>query len=189
VNILFFKKHLIENGIAFMMVYVSALMMTYQSNFDVTIGSYLYLPIGAKILAFLLFGRSVLPGVIAACIFCGVFIFNAWGGHFVFGAIGAIAGAVAPLISMWIIEKFKISNFSNLGGINFRHILFLILFTSIIHSLSRFVLYAKSGVFDISPVDFLTHYIVGDVVGGLVVIWMVLKLVPFLIDRTGTQPS
>jgi hypothetical protein len=189
VNILFFKKHLIENSIAFMMVYVAALMMTFPSNFDVTHGSYLYLPIGAKILAFLLFGRSVLPGVIAACIFCGVFLFNAWGGNFVYGVIGAMAGAVAPLVSMWIIEKFKIANFSSLGDINFRHILFLILFTSIIHSLSRFVLYAKSGVFEISPVDFLAHYIVGDMVGGLVVIWMVLKVVPFLIATARTQPS
>ena len=180
--ITFIKKHLIENSIAFMMVYVAALMMTYQSNFDVTVGSYLYLPIGAKILAFLLFGRSVLPGVIASCIFCGVFLFNAWGGHFIYGAIGAAAGAVAPLISMWIIEKFKIASYSSLSGINFRHILFLVLFTSIIHSLSRFVLYAKSGVFDISPVDFLQHYIVGDIIGGIVVIWMVLKIVPFIIS-------
>ena len=95
-HVTFIKKHLIENSIAFMMVYVAALMMTYQSNFDVTVGSYLYLPIGAKILAFLLFGRTVLSGVIASCIFCGVFLFNAWGGHLIYGAIGAAAGAVAP---------------------------------------------------------------------------------------------
>ena len=181
-HITLIKKHLIENSIAFMMVYVAALMMVYQSDFDVQIGSYLYLPIGAKILAFLLFGRSVLPGVIASCIFCGVFLFNAWGGHFIYGVIGASVGAVAPLISMWIIEKFKIASYSSLSGINFRHVLFLVLFTSVIHSLSRFVLYAKSGVFDINPVDFLQHYIVGDIIGGIVVIWMVLKIVPSIIS-------
>jgi len=98
-------------------------------------------------------------------------------------------GAIAPLISMWFIQKLNVSDFSNLKKIDFRHILFLIFFTAIIHSLSRFVIYAKSEVFSISPVDFLTHYLVGDVLGGIVVIWTVLKLLPFVVSVSRLEKS
>jgi len=136
----------------------------------------------AKILIFLLFGRQVLPGVIASCIFCGIVLFNTWGGNPIYGAIGAIAGALMPLASMWIIERFNLANYSDLKNINFRHILFLIFFTAILHSLTRFVIYAKSAVFSVNPVDFLSHYLIGDMIGGIVVIWTVLKILPFMVS-------
>jgi len=176
-----YKPYITNNLIAFLAIFFASVAMKYLSGFDAEIGSYLYLPIGAKILVFLLFGRQVLPGVMASCIFCGVVLFSSWGGNFAWGAVGAMMGAIAPLLSMWLIQKLKLANFSNLEGIDFRHILFLIFFTAIIHALSRFVIYAKSEVFSISPIDFLSHYLVGDMLGGIVVIWTVLKLLPLFI--------
>ncbi|HIF46849.1 hypothetical protein [Candidatus Thioglobus sp.] len=175
-----YKLLFTNNLVAFLAIFLASVAMKYLSGFDAEIGSYLYLPIGAKILVFLLFGRHVLPGVIASCIFCGVVLFDAWGGNFAWGAIGAIMGAVAPLVTIWFIQKLKMVNFSNLASIDFRHILFLIFFTAIIHALSRFVIYAKSEVFIISPIDFLSHYLVGDMIGGIVVIWTVLKIIPYI---------
>ena len=177
-----YKDLTVNNLIAFMAVFLSSILMINLSGYDVEVGSYLYLPIGAKILVFLLFGRHVLPGVIASCIFCGVVLFDSWGGNFAWGAFGAIMGAIAPLASMWLIEKFKLANYSDLKNINFRHILFLIFFTAILHSLTRFVIYAKSEVFSINPVDFLGHYLVGDMIGGIVVIWTILKVLPFIVS-------
>jgi len=175
-----YKLLFTNNLVAFLAIFLASVAMKYLSGFDAEIGSYLYLPIGAKILVFLLFGRHVLPGVIASCIFCGVVLFDAWGGNFAWGAIGAIMGAVAPLVTIWFIQKLKMVNFSNLASIDFRHILFLIFFTAIIHALSRFVIYAKSEVFIISPIDFLSHYLVGDMIGGIVVIWTVLTIIPYI---------
>ena len=176
------KSFTMNNVIAFLAIFLASIAMKSLSDFDVEIGSYLYLPIGAKILVFLLFGRHVLPGVMASCIFCGVVLFDAWGGNLAWGAIGAIIGAIAPLASMWFIQKLRIVNFSNLARVDFRHILFLIFFTSIIHALSKFVIYAKSEVFSINPIDFLSHYLVGDMIGGIVVIWTVLKILPYFIS-------
>lgn len=177
-----YKSFIVNNLIAFIAVFLASILMINLSNFDVEVGSYLYLPIGAKILVFLLFGRQVLPGVIISCVFCGVVLFSSWGGNFVWGAAGAIMGAIAPLTSMWILEHFKVSDYSELKKINFRHILFLIFFTAILHSLSRFIIYAKSSVFTINPVDFLGHYLIGDMIGGIVVIWTVLKVMPFMVS-------
>jgi len=176
-----YKPLIINNLIAFLAIFLASIAMKYLSGFDVEIGSYLYLPIGAKILVFLLFGRQVLPGVMASCVFCGVVLFSSWGGNFVWGAVGALMGALAPLLSMWFIQKLKMVDFSELKAIDFRHILFLIFFTAIIHSLTRFIIYAKSDVFVISPVDFLSHYLIGDMLGGIVVIWLVLKLLPLVV--------
>lgn len=177
-----FKELVVNNLIAFMAVFLASIAMINLSGYDVEVGTYLYLPIGAKILVFLLFGRQVLIGVIASCIFCGVVLFDSWGGNIIYGAIGAITGAIIPLISIWILEKFKLADYSNLKNINFRHILFLIFFTAILHSLTRFFIYAKSAVFSINPIDFLSHYIVGDMIGGIVVIWTVLKVLPFIVS-------
>lgn len=182
------RAFLFNNLIAFLAIFLASIAMKYLSGFDAEIGSYLYLPIGAKILVFLLFGRHVLPGVIASCVFCGVVLFNSWGGNFAWGAIGAIMGAIAPLISIWFIHKLKIVDFSELKNIDFRHVLFLIFFTAIIHALSRFVIYAKSEVFTISPADFLSHYLVGDMLGGIVVIWIVLKILPYFATRALAKP-
>ena len=179
-----YKLLFTNNLIAFLAIFLASVTMKYFSGFDAEIGSYLYLPIGAKILVFLLFGRQVLPGVMASCIFCGVVLFGSWGGNFAWGAVGALMGALAPLISMWFIQKLKMIDFSNLKDIDFRHILFLIFFTAIIHALSRFVIYAKSEVFSISPIDFLSHYLVGDMLGGIVVIWTVLKILPLFVSAT-----
>ena len=176
------KSFAVNNLFAFMAVYLASILMINLSGYDVEVGTYLYLPIGAKILVFLLFGRHVLPGVMASCILCGVVLFDSWGGNFAWGAFGAIMGAITPLASILMIEKFKLANYSNLRNINFRHILFLIFFTAILHSLTRFVIYAKSEVFSINPVDFLAHYMVGDVIGGIVAIWTVLKILPHLVS-------
>ncbi len=171
-----------NNLVAFSAIFIASILMKYLSGFDAEVGSYLYLPIGAKILVFLIFGRHVLPGVIASCIFCGVVLFSSWGGNFAWGGIGATMGALAPLVSIMLLQWLKVADFSNLKDIDFRHILFLIFFTAVIHALSRFVIYAKSEVFAISPVDFLTHYLIGDMLGGIVVIWTVLKILPFMVS-------
>ena len=116
-----YKPFFINNLVAFSAIFIASIVMKYLSGFDAEVGSYLYLPIGAKILVFLLFGRQVLPGVMASCIFCGVVLFDAWGGNFIFGTIGAIMGAIAPLVTIWFIQKLKMVNFSNLANIDFRH--------------------------------------------------------------------
>jgi len=87
-----YKLLFTNNLIAFLAIFLASVAMKYLSGFDAEIGSYLYLPIGAKILVFLLFGRQVLPGVMASCIFCGV-ILLARGAVILFGAL---------LVLLWV---------------------------------------------------------------------------------------
>ena len=113
-----FQNYFIENLIAFMSVFSMAYVMTWVGTFEnsgeIVLKHYLYLPLGAKILMYLLFGYRVFPGVIAACFVGGVVLMNSWNGHFFIGMLSACAGAIAPIVAMCIMKQTRVSNFSNL---------------------------------------------------------------------------
>ncbi len=181
------QNYLIENFIAFMIVFSMAYVMTwvgtgtFEDGGEIVLSHYLYLPLGAKILMYLLFGYRVFPGIIAACLVGGVVLMNSWNGHFFIGMLSACAGAIAPIVAMCIMKQTRVSNFSNLARVDFRHVLFLIVFTSVISALLKFFVYTQDLTLNINAVTFITHYITGDVLGGLVVIYLTLHvIVPIL---------
>ena len=181
------QNYFIENLIAFMSVFSMAYVMTWFGAFEdggeIVLSHYLYLPLGAKILMYLLFGYRVFPGVIAACFAGGIVLMNSWNGHLFIGMLSACAGAIAPIVAMCIMKQTRVSNFANLGQVDFRHVLFLIVFTSVISALLKFFVYTQdlTLTLNINAATFITHYITGDVLGGLVVIYLTLHvIVPLL---------
>ena len=171
------KNYLFENIVAFLSVFLAAYIMVFFGEFEVAVGTYFYLPLGAKILMYLLFGFRVLPGILAACIVSGVVLFNSWNGNFLIGTMVACAGSLAPIIAMQTMKVTQVCDFSNLRNIDFRHVLFLIMFTSVISALLKFFLYMQSITMNINTVEFIAHYITGDILGGLLVVYLVLKLI------------
>ncbi len=171
------KNYLFENIIAFLSVFLAAYVMVLFGEFEVGVGTYFYLPLGVKILMYLLFGFRVLPGILAACVVSGVVLFNSWNDHLLIGTMAACAGAIAPIIAMQTMKITQVCDFSNLRNIDFRHVLFLIMFTSVISALLKFFVYMQSITMNINAVDFIAHYITGDVLGSLLVIYLVMKLI------------
>jgi integral membrane sensor domain MASE1 len=157
--------------------------MIWFGSFEIGLGSYLLLPLGAKILMYLLFGYRVFPGILAGCIAAGVLLFNSWNDQLLIGTMAACAGAIAPIIAMCLMKQTNVSNFSDLGQVDFRHVLFLIVFTSVISALLKFFVYMQDVTLNINAVTFITHYITGDVLGGLVVIYFALYVVVPIIQK------
>ena len=184
-----FQNYLLENAIAFVCVFSMAYMMILFGSFELEVGSYIYLPIGAKILMYLVFGYRVFPGVIAACFTAGIVLMDSWGGNLFIGMLSACAGAVAPILAMGFMNLTQVSNFSNLRKIDFRHVLFLVFFTSVIAALLKFFVYMQDVTLNIDAVTFITHYITGDVIGGLVVIYLALGFVAPIIERSYTKKT
>lgn len=182
-----FQNYLLENAIAFVSVFSMAYIMIWFGSFELEVGSYMYLPLGAKILMYLIFGYRVFPGVIAACFAGGIFLMGSWGGNLYIGMLSACAGAVAPILAMCLMNLTHVSNFSKLSKIDFRHVLFLVVFTSVISALLKFFVYTQDVTLNINAVTFITHYIRGDVIGGLVVIYLVLGFIVPIIERSYTQ--
>ncbi|MCH9646314.1 MAG: MASE1 domain-containing protein [Proteobacteria bacterium] len=172
-----FQNYLTENLIAFMSVFSMAYVMTWFGTFEAEVGHYLYLPLGAKILMYLLFGYRVFPGIIAACFAGGIVLMNAWNDNLLIGMMSACAGAIAPIVAMCIMKRTRVSNFANLGQVDFRHVLFLIVFSSVISALLKFFVYTQDLTLNIDAVTFITHYITGDVLGSLLVIYLTLHVI------------
>ena len=184
-----FQNYLLENAIAFACVFSMAYMMIWFGSFELEARSYIYLPLGAKILMYLVFGYRVFPGIIAACFAGGIVLMDSWGGNLFIGMLSACAGAVAPILAMGFMNLTQVSNFSNLSKIDFRHVLFLVVFTSVISALLKFFVYMQDVTLNIDAVTFITHYIRGDVIGGLVVIYLALGFVAPIIERSYTKKT
>jgi hypothetical protein len=103
--------------------------------------------------------------------------------------LSACAGAVAPILAMCFMNLTHVSNFSKLSKIDFRHVLFLVVFTSVISALLKFFVYMQDVTLNINAVTFITHYIRGDVIGGLVVIYLALGFVAPIIERSYTKKT
>ncbi len=182
-----FQNYLLENAIAFVSVFSMAYIMIWFGSFELEVSSYMYLPLGAKILMYLIFGYRVFPGILAACVVSGIVLMNSWGDNLLIGTLSACAGAVAPILAMVFMNLTHVSDFSNLSKINFRHVLFLVVFTSVISTLLKFFVYMQDITLNINAVTFITHYIRGDIIGGLVVIYLVLGFITPIIERSFMQ--
>lgn len=176
-------NHLKENAIAFCSVFVAAYVMTLFGQYEIEIGHYIYLPLGAKIIMYLLYGFSVLPGILISCVVSGIILFNSWNDHLIIGTLGACAGAFAPIITMVFMRLFNVCVFSKLKGIDFKNILLLILFSSIVSAILKFFVYMQSITINLDAIDFITHYITGDLFGGLVVVYFVLKVLTPILEK------
>jgi len=180
----YLKSYSIENAVAFLSVFACASVMVLFGEFELEVSYWLYLPLGAKILMYLLYGYRVFPGILAACIATGVLLFNSWNGNLLIGSMAACAGAIAPIIAMIGMKLARICDLSNLYNIDFRNVIVLVATTSVVSALLKYFVYMQDLTLTIDAFDFITHYITGDVLGSITVIYLVLKvLVPSIEKR------
>ena len=178
----------INNIIIAIVVFLTSALMSFMYGIDFTIGNYLWLPMGAKVLAFLLFGIWALPGVLLGSLMSGMFLYDFWSGNTFYGPLGTLVGVFAPMAAIMIMRYFRLSNFFDEGNINFRHVLFLIILSSLINTLTKLFLYIDKvrGIDgkEVDALDFIQSYLTGDILGGIVFVVIVLKLLlPFLRNR------
>ena len=170
----------INNIIIALVVFSTSALMSYMYGIDITIGNYLWLPMGAKVLAFLIFGFWVLPGVLVGSLMSGIFLYDFWSGNTFYGPLGTLAGVLAPFFAIMIMRYFRLSTFFDKDKINFQHVIFLIILSSLINTLTKLFLYIDK-VKDIDgkeveALNFIQSYLIGDVLGGIVFVFVVLKL-------------
>ncbi|MCS5589071.1 MAG: hypothetical protein NZ824_03780 [Candidatus Thioglobus sp.] len=179
----------VNNIVIAIVVFLTSAMMSFMYGADITIGNYLWLPMGAKILAFLLFGVWAFPGVLLGSLMSGIFLYDFWSGNTFYGPLGTLAGAVAPMLAIMIMHYFRLSDFFDKDKIIFKHVIFLIILSSLINTLTKLFLYIDKvndvDGKDVDAVQFIQSYLVGDILGGIVFIVIVLKLLP----RTLRKPK
>ncbi|MCH9646315.1 MAG: hypothetical protein K0U08_06705 [Proteobacteria bacterium] len=171
---------LITNVLIALVVFATSFLMAWLSGVDIALGNYLWLPMGAKVLAFLLFGFWAFPGVLLGSLMSGFLLYDFWNVNPIYGPLGSLVGALAPMLAILIMQFFRLSNFFNDGmKVQFGHVLFLVILSSLINTLFKLFIYLNK-VTDlngqaIDPVQFIQNYLAGDILGGFVFIYIVFK--------------
>ena len=142
------------------------------------VGNFIWLPLGAVSLCYLLFGFRIVSAVFLAIMFSAhwfhgepLFIFTK--------NIVHLVGALAPLLAIASMKFFKLSNFFEGNKLVFQHLLFLAILTALFNTLMKFFVFSYIDNISIDAVKFIQGYLLGDILGCLTILFFAaLVIVP-----------
>jgi len=128
--------NILKNNInAFLLVFVSILVSVFFGTLIENFKSLIFLAFGAKILALLLWGVYIIPGIFLAKAMQYVFFANFDPNVEMIFSLAAIA-TFTPVLMMTMMKISKAGNMFNLENINFRHIIFFIIITAMLSDIN-----------------------------------------------------
>ena len=149
-----------------------------NSEWNITVGSMLYLPLGSWILVYLLYRERALIGLFTVTFMAS--LYYDLEEHLMIGF--TLINTFGPMITIHLLEKFHLADFKKFGveRIPIGHTLFLTLTASIINTLSKFTIYYwdldythKHSIWENQgAINFLTTYLPGDIIGSTVYIFV-----------------
>ena len=171
------KQFMSHTLIALMMVALSRVLISGLDSADFVIGNYLWLPIGAAIFSYLLFGFKVFPGVLLGYLIAEVIVEGSIADISQREVLSRTMSSLAPIFAIGIMRAFSLSNFFDDNKVNIGHIVFLVLLSAVISTLLKtFFVYHSAEKFLIDPVGHISSYLVGDMIGGIVFIYIGIKV-------------
>ena len=148
-------------------------------------GNLIWLPLGGMSLCFLLFGfRVVFAAILASQL--SEFWFHSQPFFDQVTLIRTISGAMGPALAIASMRFFKLSNFFDGDKLVFHHLIFLAILTALFNTLTAFFVSSyivSNGQANetINATDFLRNYLMGDILGCLIVLFFAaLVIVPFI---------
>jgi hypothetical protein len=148
-------------------------------------GNLIWLPLGGMSLCFLLFGfRVVFVAILASQL--SEFWFHSQPFFDQVTLIRTISGAMGPALAIASMRFFKLSNFFDGDKLVFHHLIFLAILTALFNTLTAFFVSSyivSNGQANetINATDFLRNYLMGDILGCLMVLFFAaLVVVPFI---------
>ena len=148
-------------------------------------GNLIWLPLGGMSLCFLLFGfRVVFAAILASQL--SEFWFHSQPFFDQVTLIRTISGAMGPALAIASMRFFKLSNFFDGVKLVFHHLIFLAILTALFNTLTAFFVSSyivSNGQANetINATDFLRNYLMGDILGCLIVLFFAaLVVVPFI---------
>ena len=148
------------------------------------VGNLIWLPLGAMSLCFLLFDYKVVLAALLATYFSDVWVHSAPMMLTQAMVLQHITAVIAPIIAIASMRFFKLSNFFDEGKVVFQHLLFLAILTAFFNTLISFFInsYVASqdpNMEQINATVFIKNYLIGDILGCLVVLFFAaLVIVP-----------
>ena len=139
------------------------------------VGNLIWLPLGAMSLCFLLFDFKVVLAALLATHFSDFWI-HSQSFFSQVTLIQSIAGVVAPMFTIASMRFFKLSNFFDGGKVVFQHLLFLAILTALFNTIisfftSSYIASKDETMEQINATVFIKNYLIGDILGCLVVLF------------------
>ena len=143
-------------------------------NFDILYGNLVFLPHSIRLIAAIVFGWVVFPGLFIAHLASSLIAGHVIDGHSLLISANA---SLSGYFAVFLITFFKVKNLNQLTNINFSQILFVVLFAGIFNSIGNFLI--KDYFFDnIISINFIFSYLIGDFIGAFIGLYVLLKLLP-----------
>ena len=133
---------------------------------DISIGSYLYLPLGAYAFCWVVFGKQGFPGQLLISILMSLY-WELESSIFVQFALINVLGPVVAIAIFRVLEVYKFKDFKSETSMA---ILFLCIVLALINTLFKFLVYFMSDDQSSNAYEFLATYLQGDVIGSFVFI-------------------
>ena len=147
----------------------------YLFNLDLFYGNLIFLPHSIRLIAAVIFGWVVWPGLYIAHLFSNIIVGNDINAH---SLIISLNASLSGYIAVFIITFFNIKNFKDLTKIQFNHILFVVFFAGIFNSIGNFLI-KDYFLNNIIGINFILSYLIGDFIGGFIGLYLILKFLPF----------
>ncbi len=186
ISALLFGNNLVNNFIVLLLVFFVTL---FNGDVEAIVGTQIWLQIGMITLCYLLFGYRVFFGVIVAIELSGLLIWH-WDASSSLNHLIAVIGAISPLLAIASMRVFKLSSFFDGEQLVFQHVIFLVILTALYNTLMKFFAYTTIQInffpldpatVNITATEFIQSYLYGDILGGLVVLFLATLLVEPLI--------
>lgn len=133
---------------------------------DISIGSYLYLPLGAYAFCWVVYGKQGFPGQLLISILMSLY-WELDSNIFIQFTLINIFGPVVAIAIFRVLEVYKFRDFKSETSIA---ILFLCIVLALLNTLSKFLVYFMTENQTTSAFDFLATYLPGDIIGSFVFI-------------------
>ena len=140
--------------------------MELTGEIDISIGSYLYLPLGAYAFCWVLFGKQGLPGQLLISLLMSLY----WELDSKILIQFSLINVFGPVVAVSIFRVLEVYQFKDFKSETALATLFLCIVLALFNSLSKFFVYFITGDNITSAFDFLATYLPGDVIGSFVFI-------------------
>lgn len=181
---MFILQFIQHNVFAFLAVFIARMAIVPFDYADLSIGNYLWLPIGASILSYLLFGFKTFFGVFIGFALATIILKGSFDAVSIFSWLGRLSSSLAPIVAIMMMRFFHLSDFFDSRKVNFAHIVFLVILSSLVSTLAKFFIYPINEATISNPVVFIQSYLLEDVIGGIVFIYIAVKVfVPLMVKN------
>ena len=166
---------ILKNNInAFLLVFVSILVSVFFGTLIENFKSLIFLAFGAKILALLIWGVYVIPGIFLAKVMQYLFFTNFDPNLEMVISLAAIA-TLTPVLMMVMMRISNAGNLFILDNINFRHIIFFIIITAMLSALLKYMYMLSDIEFAHTAAVVMMEALFGQLFGGLIFVYVASK--------------